>query len=71
MKNDCHNCPDRAIKCHATCERYKAFAAANEAARAARYSDHIPRDLLVTGYINRAKLARTKTKKTVGRYRGT
>lgn len=25
IKCPCHNCPDRVLKCHADCERYKAY----------------------------------------------
>ena len=71
MKSDCHNCPDRTVKCHATCERYKAFCERNEAIKAARREDYSTIGVLVTGYIKRAKAVRTKTHKMVWRYRGT
>ena len=71
MENDCRNCPDRTVKCHATCERYKAFCERNEAIKAARREDDSAKGILVTGYIKRAKAVRTKTHKMVWRYRGT
>lgn len=60
MKSDCRNCPDRTVKCHATCERYKAFCERNEAIKAARREDYSTINVLVTGYIKRAKAVRRK-----------
>lgn len=71
MESDCHNCPERTVKCHATCERYKAFCERNEAIKAARREDDSAKGILVAGYIKRAKAVRTKTHKMVWRYRGT
>ncbi len=71
MINDCKDCADRALKCHATCERYKAFCEKNEAAKAAKRNDFSSNDLLVCGYIKRQRKVRRKDKKTAGRYRGT
>lgn len=71
MTNDCRGCTDRALKCHATCEKYKAFCEENEKAKAAKRSNYSPNDLLVCGYIKRREKARVKDKRYTGRYRGT
>lgn len=71
MKNACQNCADRTLKCHATCEKYKAFCEENEKAKAAKRNDFSSNDLLVCGYIKRQRKVRRKDKKTAGRYRGT
>lgn len=36
MRVPCHNCPDRAEGCHATCERYKEYEREREQIRDAR-----------------------------------
>ena len=71
MENDCHNCPDRTVKCHATCERYKAFCERNEAIKDKQRVDYSPKDILVTGDIKRAKAVRTKTHEMAWRDRAT
>lgn len=35
----CKDCPDRTVGCHASCEKYTAFAAERERIRAARWKD--------------------------------
>ena len=62
MESDCRNCPDRTVKCHATCERYKAFCADNKADKAAKKAylekHSAPNGVLINGYIRRKKKTR-------------
>lgn len=37
----CKNCPDRAMDCHAKCEKYALFVAENEHVKQQRRLDHI------------------------------
>lgn len=71
MRNDCKGCTVRRVGCHANCSSYKAFCTENNKRKAAARSEYPARELLVAGYIKRAKAARTKTHKMAWRYRGT
>ena len=71
MESDCRNCPDRTPFCHANCSSYQAFCAENDKRKAAARNEYPARELLVTGYIKRARAVKTFTTKKCWRYRGT
>ena len=41
MKCPCKDCKDRAVNCHAECERYGAYAKEREAIRKARHDERL------------------------------
>lgn len=71
MESDCRNCPERTPFCHAKRDSYKAFCAENDKRKAAVRNEYPARELLVTGYIKRARAVKTFTTKKCWRYRGT
>jgi hypothetical protein len=66
MTNDCKGCTARRIGCHANCS-----SAENDKRKAAARNEYPARELLVTGYIKRARAVKTFTTKKCWRYRGT
>lgn len=71
MTNDCKGCTVRRIGCHANRSSYQAFRAENDKRKAAARNEYPARELLVTGYIKRARAVKTFTTKKCWRYRGT
>lgn len=71
MTNDCKGCTARRIGCHANCSSYQAFCAENDKRKAAAWNEYPARELLVTGYIKRARAVKAFTTKKCWRYRGT
>lgn len=61
MKNKppCKDCPDRSVRCHAECERYKAFTAEREEIRAEKGRNRAFRRYKIDNY-NRLMIERFK-----------
>lgn len=71
MRNDCKGCTVRRVGCHANCSSYQAFCDENAKRKAVARSYDPARELLVAGYIKRARAVKTFTTKKCWRYRGT
>ena len=69
MTNDCKGCTVRLFE--PLCASYQAFCAENDKRKAAARNEYPARELLVTGYIKRARAVKTFTTKKCWRYRGT
>lgn len=60
MNAPCKDCPERALHCHGTCERYAAYKRAKDAEIARRMADTAAADTTIRGVERIAKARRQK-----------